>query len=135
MSSYQGFFSGHHADLQICPRKQLRFRLFEGYAYGFSSRHEVQGMCENAIMLLEPRIWGNIGIIWGLCWDNGKENGNYYIMIGDILGCIERLQMHCTKALVCKLTSLFASCFKHALIRHPPAGSRHPSRQQPILPK
>ena len=23
-------------------------------------------------------IWGYIGIILGLYWDNGKENGNYY---------------------------------------------------------
>ena len=22
---------------------------------------------------------GYVGIIWGLYWDNGKENGNYYL--------------------------------------------------------
>ena len=27
-----------------------------------------------------------IGYILGLYWDNGKENGNYYIIIGYILG-------------------------------------------------
>ena len=25
------------------------------------------------------RIWGNIRAILGLCGDNGKENGNYYL--------------------------------------------------------
>ena len=29
---------------------------------------------------------GIIGVILGLYWKNGKENGNYYIMIGYILG-------------------------------------------------
>ena len=27
-------------------------------------------------------------VYWGLYWDNGKQNGNYYIIIGDILGII-----------------------------------------------
>ena len=27
-----------------------------------------------------------IGDILGIYWDNGKENGNYYIIIGDVLG-------------------------------------------------
>ena len=27
-----------------------------------------------------------IGVILGYYWDNGKENGNYYIIIGYILG-------------------------------------------------
>ena len=27
-----------------------------------------------------------IGVLMGLYWDNGKENGNYYIKIGFILG-------------------------------------------------
>ena len=40
--------------------------------------------------------WGYIGIMekemettivyWGLYWDNGKQNGNYYSILGDILG-------------------------------------------------
>ena len=29
---------------------------------------------------------GYIGIILGLYWNNGKENGSYYISIGVILG-------------------------------------------------
>ena len=27
-----------------------------------------------------------IGVLMGLYWDDGKENGNYYIKIGYILG-------------------------------------------------
>ena len=26
-------------------------------------------------------LWGIIGYKLGLCWDNGQENGNYYIII------------------------------------------------------
>ena len=34
--------------------------------------------------------------ILGLYWDNGKENGKYYIILGDVLGlyrgCIEIIE-------------------------------------------
>ena len=30
--------------------------------------------------------WSYIGITIGFYWDNGKENGNYYSIIGHILG-------------------------------------------------
>ena len=26
--------------------------------------------------------WGYIGVMLGLYWDNGKENGNYYSILG-----------------------------------------------------
>ena len=26
--------------------------------------------------------WGYIGVILALSWDNGKENGNYYSILG-----------------------------------------------------
>ena len=32
---------------------------------------------------------GIIGYILGLYWDNGKENGNYYSILGVILGITE----------------------------------------------
>ena len=28
--------------------------------------------------------WGNIRVMWGLRWDNGKENGEYY---AGFMGC------------------------------------------------
>ena len=35
---------------------------------------------------METTIMGFIGYILGLYWDNGKENGNYYLGVGFSLG-------------------------------------------------
>ena len=28
------------------------------------------------------QVWGGVGVILGLYWDNGKENGSYYSILG-----------------------------------------------------
>ena len=35
---------------------------------------------ESRSLLADPQVWNSVilGIILGLYWDNGKENGNYY---------------------------------------------------------
>ena len=50
----------------------------------------------NRVYGLGPVDWkiffqGNrvyIGVIWGLYGDNGKDNGNYYIILGLYIGCV-----------------------------------------------
>ena len=41
---------------------------------------------------METTIMGLYGVqglrIWGIYWDNGKEKGNYYSIIGYILGIL-----------------------------------------------
>ena len=29
--------------------------------------------------------WDYVGVVLGLYWDNGEENGNYYSILGDLL--------------------------------------------------
>ena len=42
-------------------------------------------------MVLQGLYWVNIGIILGLYWDNGKENGNCYLSFGGGKG----MTIHC----------------------------------------
>ena len=54
----------------------------------------VFGVCTLGLLLFGSQLgskgarfnWGNIRVILGLYWDNGKENGNYYTILGVILG-------------------------------------------------
>ena len=41
---------------------------------------EVCGWCMAAVVTLSVLNYGDIGLILGLYWDNGKENGNYYLL-------------------------------------------------------
>ena len=47
-----------------------------------------QGLCgcPRKKAWLRDTHWGNIRVILGLYWDNGKENGKYYVIKGHILG-------------------------------------------------
>ena len=37
-------------------------------------------------------------LYWGLYWDNGKENGNYYIILGGYIGIMEKKMETTTSA-------------------------------------
>ena len=68
----------------------IRFRVwglgFNGLYRGYIG---FNGSCYASGWL--AKLWYPLGLYWGSMGDNGKENGNYYSIIGIILGWLSKL--------------------------------------------
>ena len=53
-----------------------------GYYWGYTGIMEKNMETIGIIGIIQRLYWDNIGVILGLYRDNGKENGNYYSMLG-----------------------------------------------------
>ena len=49
---------------------------------GFGRLRSQSNLACEAILGFRVPFLGYIVILWGLYWDNGKENGNYYSILG-----------------------------------------------------